>query len=425
MTALLCQQEEDRTQAVLNYAHRLLVSKAETAIGDDALPGLLEELAKAYGAMGAGIVAPLDGPGMFKRQSWVAGASPPNLAYPWEKDARPLNQAGQALASVVVRENEDASWLLGEIAQPNYANFVLWVMDRSHRRWSRGERAGLPIVGQALTRLKGQGGTTWMRCLEKVRLQRALAQAVFVARRLAHDFGNYLTGILGFAELTAKHVPEGSLPQRYLKEVWQSAKDGASWVHKLQSLSQAKAPHFEPTDLAGVVREETDRLRPLCGDAVTLLTSLEEPLPRLDVGKEPLRQVVAQLLDNAREAIEGQGTITLAARTVQLGPADGEGLLGNPKPGAFVEITIGDTGMGITPEMHERLFADFFFTTKPRHRGLGLVTVYSIVQLYQGGVRLGPHPERGTLVSVFLPVARPSQDLTANGPPTNGAGELP
>src|SRR5205823_2203014 len=108
--------------------------------------------------------------------SWVAGAQPPNLVYPWEKDSRPLNQAGQALASVVVREREDASWLLGEIAQPNYANFVLWVMDRSQRSWSRGERAALSIVGQALTRLKGQSGT-WMRCLEKVRLQTAVAQA--------------------------------------------------------------------------------------------------------------------------------------------------------------------------------------------------------------------------------------------------------
>src|SRR5207302_823481 len=145
--------------------------------------------------------------------------------------------------------------------------------------------------------------STWMRCLEKVRLQRALAQAVFVARRLAHDFGNYLTGILGFTELTAKHVPEGSLPQRYLKEVWQSARDGATWVHKLQSLSQARSPQFEPADPAQVVREETDRLRPLWGEAVALVTNLAEPLPRLDVARKPFRQVVAQLLDNAREAI--------------------------------------------------------------------------------------------------------------------------
>src|SRR5262249_35070991 len=156
--------------------------------------------------------------------------------------------------------------------------------------------------------------------------------------------GNYLTGILGFTELTAKHVPEGSLPQRYLREVWQSAKDGASWVHKLQSLSQAKPTQFEPTDLASVLREETDRLRPLWGEAVTLVTTLEEPLPRLEVAREPLRQILAQLLDNAREAIDGPGDVTLAARSCQLGPVESEALLGNPRPGTFVEITIADTG---------------------------------------------------------------------------------
>jgi signal transduction histidine kinase len=421
MTQFPHQETEDRTRAAVNYAHRLILSGAPS-ITDDALPGLLQELASAYGAQGAGIVAPLDGPNLFKQQSWLAG-EPPDLTYPWEVDASLFNRAKAALATVVATENADnhtagASWLLAEITQSSYANFVIWVMDRSDRTWSPGERAALPIVGQAVTRLMRQGGAPWMRGLEKVRVQRAVEQAVRVARRLAHDFGNYLTGILGFTELTVKQIPEGSLPQRYLKEVWQSAKDGASWVHKLQSLGQAKIPHFEPTDLASLVREEESRVQSLCGNAVTVVTHVEGPLAPLDVAREPLRQVLAHLLDNAREAIEGQGVVRLTARMVHLGPGECQVLLGSPKPGAYAEIAITDTGIGLSVEMHERLFADFFFSTKPRHRGLGLVTVFWIVQLYQGGVRFGPHPDQGTTVRVFLPLAQDCLKTSSQIPAT-------
>jgi signal transduction histidine kinase len=429
MTQFPQQAIEDRTKAVVHYAHRLILSGESSSIKDDALPGLLAELATAYDAQGAGIVAPLDGPNLFKRQSWLTGREPTDLRYPWESDASLFNQAKQALATVVVTDNVDsrtagASWLFTEITQSSYANFVIWVMDDAGRVWSPGERAALPIAGQALTRLMHQGAAPWTRSLEKAKVQKAVEQAVRVARRLAHDFGNYLTGILGFTELTAKQIPEGSLPQRYLKEVWQSAKDGASWVHKLQSLGQAKIPHFEPTDLAELVQEEENRVKPLWGNAVRVVTNVEAKMTRLDVAREPLRQVLAHLLDNGREAIEGEGLVTLAARTSHLTPAECQGLLGCPKPGAYAEIAITDTGVGLPVELHERLFADFFFSTKPRHRGLGLVTVFWIVQLYHGGVRFGPHPNHGTTVHVFLPL---TQDCIRTPPPSprQRTGELP
>ena len=122
---------------------------------------------------------------------------------------------------------------------------------------------------------------------------------------------------------------------------------------------------------------------------------------------------MAQLLDNAREAIPGHGMITLAARAVHLGAGDCQELLGNPQPGAFVAITITDTGVGLPPTIQERLFTEFFVSTKPGRRGLGLLTIFWIVQSYQGGMRFGPHPEQGTVVSVFLPtvVDSGSQDL--------------
>src|SRR4029077_9495809 len=79
-----------------------------------------------------------------------------------------------------------------------------------------------------------------------------LDQAIKVTGRLAHDFGNCLTGICGFAELSMKQVPDGSLAQQYLKEVCQSARDAAAWVQRLHVLSRGKPPRVAPADLASV-----------------------------------------------------------------------------------------------------------------------------------------------------------------------------
>src|SRR5262245_5936828 len=95
----------------------------------------------------------------------------------------------------------------------------------------------------------------------KPRLQENLELAATVTGRLAHDFVNILTGILGFTELTlAQRAPE-TLPHRYHKEVQQSATNGAAWIHKLQLFGRRIRPTFWPTTLGTVLAEEAERLR--------------------------------------------------------------------------------------------------------------------------------------------------------------------
>ncbi|HWY87299.1 MAG TPA: hypothetical protein VNX28_11270 [Gemmataceae bacterium] len=230
----------DRADAVLKYTHRLLL--CETA---DSFPRLLVELAEAYGALGAGVAAAPGSPDIVKREGWVEGLEPFTLLYPWEQDSRLFDQTGPALDSVVIESADDATWLLAAVQRPGCSDVLLWVMDHGGRSWLPGERAVLPMVAQAWNRLMRFGAAPAMRLVEKERVHKAVEQAVKVAGRLAHDFGNYLTGILGFTELTVKQVPEGTLPHIYLNEVWRSAKEGAGWVHKLQTLSRGKAPRFD------------------------------------------------------------------------------------------------------------------------------------------------------------------------------------
>src|SRR5262249_32935494 len=143
----------------------------------------------------------------------------------------------------------------------------------------------------------------WRQLAEKVRAQRAVEQAAMVAGRLAHDFSNYLTGILGFTELTVNKLPPNTVPQPYLKEGLYSAKEGAAWVRKLQLIGRRQAPPLTPVDLKTMVLGEEARLKPTWAPDVTFLAAVAERLPKIAVEQESLRQVLVQLLDNAREAI--------------------------------------------------------------------------------------------------------------------------
>jgi CheY-like chemotaxis protein len=85
-------------------------------------------------------------------------------------------------------------------------------------------------------------------------------------------------------------------------------------------------------------------------------------------------------------------------------------------------VTITDTGSGLSPEARRRLFSDVFFSTKKRQRGLGLALVYAHLATHQGGLRFGPHPEQGTAVRLYLPVAE-SVSTTSGGPAETGSSE--
>src|SRR5205085_10479308 len=97
--------------------------------------------------------------------------------------------------------------------------------------------------------------------------------------------------------------------------------------------------------------------------------------------------------------------ITVSAQTTTLTERDGLELLGNPTAGPYVEITVMDNGHGLTPEAWRSVLLEPFFSTKPRHHGIGLALVYRILHSYRGGLRLDSEPGRGTQAHVFLPLA--------------------
>jgi len=392
---------EDRTRDVLGFIHGLLLAPDQAP---SALPALLTELAGAFGAIEAGLAVGA-GAAAVKIQVDAQGHPVSGRRYPWEERPELLERASRAATALAVQGADRTNWLWTVVETNHESCCLLWVTGGQERSWSPGETAALPLAGQALVRLvdASPGVPALARGLQRARLQGSLEKAALLTGRLAHDFGNVLTGILGFSELSLSQLPVDSLPRRYVDEVWQSAQQGARWVQKLHWFSRRRPQHFLPASLPAVVSQEEARVRPAWHGAVVLTVDLPPQLPNLGLDAEALREILGQLLDNAREAIAGQGVVTFSARVTDLTDQDCLELLGNTAPGPHVEITIADSGCGFSPEARRRLFTEPFFSNKPRHRGLGLAVVYGILQTYRGGLRFGPDPEQGTVVRLFLP----------------------
>ncbi len=141
------------------------------------------------------------------------------------------------------------------------------------------------------------------------------------------------------------------------------------------------------------------------GAAPAIQADIPADLPALACEAESLRQALRQVLDNAREATAGREPVQLAARAVDLTAEAAPALLGQPAPGRDVEIAIADRGPGMSDDVRSRLFKEWFFSSKPRHRGMGLMMVYGIVRRFGGGLAIDPGPSGGTVVRLYFPAA--------------------
>lgn len=411
----------DQSRSALEFIHQLLqATRADTRT----LPTLLGELGRAFGAAGAGLSAPLTGPALIKYQEWSRGNALPLTHYPWDQQPSLIEEIKTQATALTVSE-KSAAWLVTVVSPTEDGGWLLWLQDEAGRTWSLAESAALPLAGQALARLVDMHhAAPWSRPLQRLQRQRFVEQAAAVTGRLAHDFGNVLTGILGFTELSLTQLPENSIPHRYIQEVLHSAQQGASWVRKLQLFSRRAAPQCWPTALGPIIQEEASRLRAAWGNAVTLLVALADDLPPVPIDADSLRQMILPLLDNAREAIDEQGVVTISARAVDLTVGDCLDLMGSATPGRYVHVTITDTGRGLSAEMRARLFQDLFVSTKTRHRGLGLAVVYGLVQTFRGGLRFGPEPKQGTAVHLFLRTAAVSDAPAGASPREQSAPQV-
>ncbi len=390
--------DAQRTRLVLDVLHGLLMVGPSRL---PRLPELLGELVRAFDATAAGVSGLLTEAPRVEQRVSRDGPAPQLDLRPWAERSELTNRLRQDGVAETVGTNS-TSLLLALIPASEGNERILWLEAPPSRAWTDPEKAALTLAARVIDRVLPTDKGPSRR--DQTQLEARLRDAALISGRAAHAFDNVLTGILGFAELTLQMVSDATL-QQYLGEVLQAAQNGTQLTQQLHLFHRCAVLSSGPTRLAAVVMDEEMRLRQTLPPQVELTVEVPNDLPAVGLDGEPLRQVLAQLLNNAHESLAGPGRITLSAQAMELNAATCASLYGNPRPGPCVVLTVADSGTGLSADARQRLFHEPFFTTKPRHRGLGLAVVYRILHAHHAGFQLEPAPEHGMRALVYLPLA--------------------
>ena len=246
-----------------------------------------------------------------------------------------------------------------------------------------------------------------------------------LAGGVAHDFNNLLTAIIGYTEVITDRLSPDDPTAADTGEIRRAADRAAALTRQLLAFSRKQVLNPSLLRINESLGSLLQMLPRLIGDHIRLETRLAPDTGTVLADASQLEQVVVNLVLNARDAMPEGGRLTIETGNVLLTPARIEAEALALEPGTYVMLAIGDTGTGMTPETKARVFEPFF-TTKPQDKGtgLGLATVFGIVEQSGGGIHVDSVLGRGTVMRVYLPVAdgpEAAEERPAPAPPLGGA----
>ncbi|NLF98222.1 MAG: PAS domain S-box protein [Candidatus Riflebacteria bacterium] len=239
-----------------------------------------------------------------------------------------------------------------------------------------------------------------------------------LAGGIAHDFNNLLSGIFGFIEL-ARMTDDGKKIATYLDQALIAFERAKNLTQQLLAFAKGGAPMRKTGYLEPVIRDAVSFA--LSGSAITCEFNIDRQLWAVDFDKGQIEQVIDNIVINAQQAMPTGGRISLKATNLELQDGDHPLL----KRGNYIKISIADTGVGMTPDVLQRVF-DPFFTTRQKGNGLGLTTCYAIVHKHSGMIDVESAVGKGSTFHIILPASprRPDRDETMIPTPHYGKGRI-
>jgi signal transduction histidine kinase/CheY-like chemotaxis protein len=253
--------------------------------------------------------------------------------------------------------------------------------------------------------------------VEKEEMQARLFEAQktetvsMLAGGIAHDFNNLMTSVIGYSSLALMQLDDQDALYKPLQTIKGTGERAASLTQQLLAFSRKQLLELEPLDPNALMTDLLGPLQSSVDKSVDLVTELEPDVGCVKADPAQIERVIANLVANANDAMPQGGTLTVKMERLHLAEKEAESLR-EARPGDFVCLSIGDTGVGMDEVTLERIF-DPFFSTKTGAGGLGLSVAQGIVKQHEGWMQVLSQPGRGSTFKFYLPVvsARPKPEM--------------
>ena len=265
---------------------------------------------------------------------------------------------------------------------------------------------------------------------EQKKLQARLQEAkkmeaiATLAGGIAHEFNNTLVGITGNIDLLQMHLPDEVNIDKYAERMSASTHRMAHLTAQLLAYARGGKYQSKNISLTDFVEETLPLIKQTIDSSIRIETDLSHDISNVEADLTQMQMVLSAVLNNASEAIEGEGRIRITTRDEKI---DEQFVKINPdiKPGPYVSFTVEDDGKGMDEETRSRIF-DPFFTTKFQGRGLGMAAVYGIVTNHGGWISVDSELGKGTVVRIYLPAVKVEvkEEKMPKIEPTKGTGTI-
>ncbi|MGO9310398.1 MAG: PAS domain S-box protein [Spirochaetia bacterium] len=308
------------------------------------------------------------------------------------EQTNPVVETRSTQVTATPYQTESGAWMVAEVS-----------VDISERKQAEEERLEMERRMLSAEKLEGMG---------------------ILAGGIAHNFNNFLSIMLGNAELLRDILPRDSDSAALAQEIVKAGYRSRDLIGQLLAMGRRRVLELRPLDLNEVIRECGAMLRKALRENIAIDYQLSDSPSPVTADPGRIEEILLNLALNAQDAIPREGRLTIATSEVFVeGPADQSEK--TPR-GRCVLLTVSDTGAGMNPETLTKIFDPFFTTKEPgKGTGLGLATVYGIVKQHKGTIEADSRPAEGTRFRIYLPRTEdsPGEPPAAETPPPIGGTE--
>ena len=225
-----------------------------------------------------------------------------------------------------------------------------------------------------------------------------------LAGGIAHDFNNQLASIMGYAEILDQRISDPAL-KPFVEKIIAAAERSGNLTRQMLTFSRKQALSLQPLDIHDVIAESLELLAHSVDKRITVNQQLRAPACQVNADKSQIHSALLNLAINARDAMPEGGTITITTECVELDNASEKDRGFMIQPGSYLQISVADTGCGIDEKYLPKIFEPFFTTKAPEFgTGMGLASVYGIVQHHGGFIDVESEVGKGSCFTLYLPL---------------------